>query len=216
MPPLPASERRVALPPVRRGDLATSGSKALPGALARAQGRARMPACRRGHVVRELLVTLLPAIVFVVLMGLIVARADQARRGRSTRRRCQQMGRSQRTERAERRGAVRAGTGPARRRRARRSHRPAEPPAEPKRRSRRAAATAPTAAPAAAASRRLPRAAPAAAAGARLERLPAPDGVLDRARQSASRCSPCSTRSSPWRGSRSSRCCWRRSFRSRC
>ncbi len=69
MPPLAASERAVALPPVNARIAQTISSRAVPG-LFRALG-SRDPALPRPSVRKELLVTLLPALSFAVLMGLI-------------------------------------------------------------------------------------------------------------------------------------------------
>ena len=69
MPPLPESERTVTLPQYVASISATARTKVLPALIAALKGRrnADVPTAR---LVRELTVTLLPAIVFVVLMGL--------------------------------------------------------------------------------------------------------------------------------------------------
>jgi TRAP-type mannitol/chloroaromatic compound transport system permease large subunit len=70
MPPLPESERRVALPEVNARVAQAYGSSAIP-ALWRAVRRSRDPAIVPSAVRTQLGVALLPAIVFAVLMGLI-------------------------------------------------------------------------------------------------------------------------------------------------
>jgi len=70
MPPLPESERRVALPEVNARVAQAYGSSAIP-ALWRAVRRGDDPSIPRSAVRRQLGVALLPAIVFAVLMGLI-------------------------------------------------------------------------------------------------------------------------------------------------
>ncbi|MFO1310576.1 MAG: TRAP transporter large permease subunit [Burkholderiales bacterium] len=69
MPPLPESERAVSLPSYVASISATARTKVLPALVAALKGRrnAGVPTAR---LVRELSVTLMPAIVFVVLMGL--------------------------------------------------------------------------------------------------------------------------------------------------
>ncbi len=69
-PPLPASERVVALPADNARIAARFGNRAMP-ALLRAAFSTRGDGVPRAHVMRELLTALLPAIVFVVIMGLV-------------------------------------------------------------------------------------------------------------------------------------------------
>ena len=70
MPPLAESERKVAMPAFVKDIAATASNKVLPALIVALKGRrnADVPTSR---IVRELMVTLLPAIVFVVLMGLL-------------------------------------------------------------------------------------------------------------------------------------------------
>ena len=70
MPPLPENERRVDLPTYVGAIAASARTKALPALLGAIKGRANADV-PTGRLVRELVVTLLPAIVFFVLMGLI-------------------------------------------------------------------------------------------------------------------------------------------------
>ena len=69
-PPLPPSERVVALPADNARIAARFGNRAIP-ALLRAAFSTRGDGVPRAHVMRELLTALLPAIVFVVIMGLV-------------------------------------------------------------------------------------------------------------------------------------------------
>ncbi len=68
-PPLPDSERQVNLPAHSAAIAATFGKRAMP-ALLRALTSKRDAAIPTGKVVRELATALLPAMVFVVIMGL--------------------------------------------------------------------------------------------------------------------------------------------------
>ena len=68
-PPLPESERIVPLPPGNARIAARFGRHALP-ALMRAAFAKSDAGISKGHVMRELLTALLPAIVFIVIMGL--------------------------------------------------------------------------------------------------------------------------------------------------
>jgi len=68
-PPLPESERVVPLPPGNARIAARFGKHALP-ALMRAAFAKSDAGVSRGHAMRELLTALLPAIVFIVIMGL--------------------------------------------------------------------------------------------------------------------------------------------------
>ena len=70
MPPLPESERRVTLPVFVSQIKAAATTKVLPALVAALKGR-RNAGYPTKRIVRELLVTLLPAIVFAVLMALI-------------------------------------------------------------------------------------------------------------------------------------------------
>src|SRR5262245_51941747 len=69
MPPLPESERKVTVPEYVKTISATARAKVLPALVTAIKGRANagVPTAR---LVRELGVTLMPAIVFAVLMGL--------------------------------------------------------------------------------------------------------------------------------------------------
>ena len=69
MPPLPESERKVTIPAYVSAIAATAGNRVLPALVSALKGRrnADVPA---GRIGRELAVTLLPAIVFALLMGL--------------------------------------------------------------------------------------------------------------------------------------------------
>jgi TRAP-type mannitol/chloroaromatic compound transport system permease large subunit len=69
MPPLPASERAVPLPPVNARIADTISPSAISG-LFRALKRTGDPALPKSWIRKELTLALLPAIVFVVLMGL--------------------------------------------------------------------------------------------------------------------------------------------------
>ncbi len=69
MPPLAESERRVTLPEFVSQIKAAATTKVLPALVAALKGR-RNAGYPTKRIVRELLVTLLPAIVFAVLMGL--------------------------------------------------------------------------------------------------------------------------------------------------
>jgi len=69
MPPLPESERRVTVPEFVSQIKAAATTKVLPALVAALKGR-RNAGYPTKRIVRELLVTLLPAIVFAVLMGL--------------------------------------------------------------------------------------------------------------------------------------------------
>ncbi len=69
-PPLPESERKVALPPDNARIATRFGNRAMP-ALLRAAFAKDGAGVSKAHVLRELLTTLLPAIVFVVIMGLV-------------------------------------------------------------------------------------------------------------------------------------------------
>ena len=69
MPPLPESERKVDIPAYVASISATARTKVLPALIAALKGRANANVPTK-RLVRELAVTLLPAIVFVVLMGL--------------------------------------------------------------------------------------------------------------------------------------------------
>ena len=69
-PPLPESERAVELPADNARIAARFGNRAMP-ALLRAAFSTRGDGVPRAHVMRELLTALLPAIVFVVIMGLV-------------------------------------------------------------------------------------------------------------------------------------------------
>jgi TRAP-type mannitol/chloroaromatic compound transport system permease large subunit len=69
MPPLPESERKVDLPAYVAAMSATARTKVLPALVAALKGPANATV-PTGRIVRELAVTLLPAIVFAVLMGL--------------------------------------------------------------------------------------------------------------------------------------------------
>ena len=68
-PPLPESERIVPLPPGNARIATRFGKHALP-ALMRAAFAKSDTGVSKGHVLRELLTALLPAIVFIVIMGL--------------------------------------------------------------------------------------------------------------------------------------------------
>jgi len=68
-PPLAESERKVALPPHTAAIAATGRSKVLPGLLAALRGP-RDATAPSGPLVRDLMTTLMPALVFAVLMGL--------------------------------------------------------------------------------------------------------------------------------------------------
>jgi len=70
MPPLPEAERRVTLPAYVAGIAAKANTHVLP-ALVRALKGERNADVPMSRLLRELLVTLFPAIVFAVLMGLI-------------------------------------------------------------------------------------------------------------------------------------------------
>ncbi|MFO1304579.1 MAG: TRAP transporter large permease subunit [Burkholderiales bacterium] len=69
MPPLPEGERAVSLPRYVASISATARTKVLPALIGALKGR-RNSDVPTARLVRELAVTLLPAIVFVVLMGL--------------------------------------------------------------------------------------------------------------------------------------------------
>jgi TRAP-type mannitol/chloroaromatic compound transport system permease large subunit len=69
MPPLPETERTVALPSLNER-LAATGRFAVPALLGGAMGRRAIAAEERGGAARQLTLALLPAIAFVVLMGL--------------------------------------------------------------------------------------------------------------------------------------------------
>jgi TRAP-type mannitol/chloroaromatic compound transport system permease large subunit len=69
MPPLPDAERKVALPSLNER-LAATGRFAVPALLGGAMGRRGIAAAERGGAARQLSLALLPAIAFVVLMGL--------------------------------------------------------------------------------------------------------------------------------------------------
>ena len=68
-PPLPASERHVALPPAAERIAATVSNRALPGLIGALRGKGD-PSIPRAFVGRQLAVTLMPLIFFTVLMGL--------------------------------------------------------------------------------------------------------------------------------------------------
>ena len=197
MPPLAESDRRVDLPAHLAAISAGVSRHVLPGLIGALKGRANagVPAAR---LLRELLVALLPAIVFAVLMGLTwhsLTKPDFVAD----------------TSQLEKMGDAATGLAeptepavlPSRRRiRASRSRLPkAQRNHLPKRRR-----------------CRSPSAAQGRAAGGedgsrRVGAGPGPDGVLDHPRRRAPRSSSCSTRSSRSCASRSSRCCWRRSSR---
>jgi TRAP-type mannitol/chloroaromatic compound transport system permease large subunit len=68
-PPLPDTERHVAVPAANAAIAAARGARALP-ALVRALAGPKSAVLPAGHVSRQLLVVLFPAIAFAVLMGL--------------------------------------------------------------------------------------------------------------------------------------------------
>ena len=68
-PPLPESERHVALPPASERIAATVSARALPGLIGALRGKAG-PEVPREFAGRQLAVTLMPLVFFVVLMGL--------------------------------------------------------------------------------------------------------------------------------------------------
>ncbi len=211
-PPLPMSERVVALPPDTAAISKSNGDKVIPALLAALKGPRDAVVTTRA-IVRNLATTLMPAIVFAVLMGLTwhsLTKPDVIEDTSAL----EQMGRESSAPSTQAPDAGAAGTDliepPAASDQS--STGLAEPPAEEAKDGAAPTATAPKAA-----------AAPTEVAGGCTARKPpARTGNGFRRRRRTGSCSASvprassrSTRSSPSRGWKSSRCFCRRSFRLR-